>query len=417
LAVLGLAGLAAQGIAQAPPAAPPAAAAATPVRTALTVAACRQIALENQPSIAAARASLAVAVARADAVQNLRIPTLLAKDLPVRRQQSALGVTAAEGAVLQAESDAVYGVTYSYLAALYAAQARKAGGDVKRRLEDLRVLTQETLKGEERKDVLPEQLNQIDAFLKALEARGTEAAQGRSRALAALREAMGVGCDFEVVLPDRELPCPQIQLTKEQVVALALERRGEVIQAGTAERIVCLEIDAQHALCTPNARTFAAGSDIHAQPLPAGSYGTEYRPGAIGIEMPTTITGNKAARVEQARLYHERAEAVAAKARSLVALEAEDAFLRWQEKSAQARSARAAYADARKFSDQLRAKFDQSGKRAYPSLHDLLNAGLATTTLQVELLQYRFGSLIALAALERVTAGAISVDFDAPCEP
>jgi outer membrane protein TolC len=385
--------------------------------TALTVAACRQIALENQPAVAAARASLAAAATRLEAVQNLRVPTLLAHDLPIRRKQSALGLTVAQGAVLQAEGDTVYGVTYSYLAALYAAQARKLGAEVKRRLEDLRVLTQDVLKGEERRDVIPEQITQIEAFLKVLQARGLEAEQGRARALAALREAMGVGCDFEIVLPDRDLPCPAVQITKEQVVALALERRGEIVQAQTAERIVGLEIDAQQALCSPNARTFAAGSDLHYQPLPAGLYGPEYRPGGITIEMPPSMTGSKAARVEQARNLHERAEAVAAKARSLVTLEAEDAFLRWQEKSSQARTAREAYQAARKFSDALRARFDQSGSRAYPSLMDLQSAGLVATTLEVQELENRFRSLIALAALERVTAGGISVDFDTPCEP
>jgi outer membrane protein TolC len=412
LATLGLVGpVIAQQVVPATPTGTPT------VVTPLTLAACRQIALENQPAVAAARASQAAAVARAEAVQNLHVPTLLARDLPIRRKQSSLGLAVAQGAVLQAEGDTVYAVTYSYLAALYAAQARKLGGEVKRRLEDLRVLTQDALKGEERKDVIPEQLKQIEAFLKALEGRGVEATQGRARALAALREAMGVGCDFEILLPDRDLPCPQIQLTKEQVVALALERRGELVQAQTAERIVALEIDAQQALCMPSARTFAAGSDLHFQPLPAGLYGDEYRPGAITIEMPPSMAGSKASRVEQARIYHQRAEAVAAKARSLVTLEAEVAFLRWQEKSSQARIARAAYLGAQKFADALRPKFDPSGKRAYPSLADLQTAGLVATSLQVEELQDRFRSLIALAALERVTAGGISVDFDAPCAP
>src|SRR5262245_7079256 len=51
----------------------------------------RHVALERQPAIAAARASLAVAQARVHALDNLRVPSFLARDLPVRKQQAALG--------------------------------------------------------------------------------------------------------------------------------------------------------------------------------------------------------------------------------------------------------------------------------------------------------------------------------------
>src|SRR5262245_44805652 len=73
--------------ASAPPAAP-----APP----LTLEACRQIALHQQPAIAAARASLAAAVARSQALDNLHVPRCLARDLPIRRRQACLGVTIAQ---------------------------------------------------------------------------------------------------------------------------------------------------------------------------------------------------------------------------------------------------------------------------------------------------------------------------------
>jgi outer membrane protein TolC len=383
----------------------------------LTVAACRQMALEHQPAVAAARASLAAAVARSEALQRLHMPGLLSHDLRVRRQQSSLGVTVAQGSVLQAESDTLFAVNYTYLAALYARQQEKVAAEARRRLEDLKVVTQETLKAEERKDVLPEHRDLIEAYLKVVDGRSQEAIQGRARALAALREAMGVGCDFEIALPDRDLPCPQLALTKEQVVAMALERRGELLQAATAERIVGLEIDAQHAICLPSGRTFAAGSDIHARPLSPGAYGLEYHPAALSIEMPAQLAGSKQDRVEQAHLYHERAEAVVAKARQLVVLETEDAYLRWREKSVKAQNLRQAWQKSQKYSDRVRAKFDPAGKTAFPSLGEALNAGVVTTRLQIEALEAQFQSLAALAALERATAGGLCVDFDAPCTP
>jgi outer membrane protein TolC len=184
------------------------------------------------------------------------------------------------------------------------------------------------------------------------------------------------------------------------------------MQAATAEQITSLEIDAQHAILLPTGRTFAAGSDIHAQPLQAGSNGQEYKPAAVGLEMPTTLAGSKQARMEQAGHYHDRAVAVADKTRQLIALEAEDAFLRWQEKSTKARKLQQAAAESQKFSDRLRRKFDPK-QTSYPTLNDVLHAGVITTRLEIEALEGQFQALVALAALERVTAGGFCVDFDA----
>src|SRR5437763_1688118 len=47
----------------------------------LDLAACRRIALEKQPAVAAARAYLAAAAARAQAAENVHVPALLARDL------------------------------------------------------------------------------------------------------------------------------------------------------------------------------------------------------------------------------------------------------------------------------------------------------------------------------------------------
>src|SRR5436305_8067158 len=113
-------GAAAAEPAPAAEAAPPAAAAVlgTPAAAqVLDLAACRRIALENQPAVAAARATLEAALARSQAAENLHVPAFLARDLPVRRQQAALGVVIAEAGVARAEADTVYGVTYSYLSA------------------------------------------------------------------------------------------------------------------------------------------------------------------------------------------------------------------------------------------------------------------------------------------------------------
>src|SRR5947209_556097 len=59
----------------------------------LGLAECIRTALAQQPNLAAQRASLASAEASRQALEELRVPTFIARDLPIRRQQAALGVT------------------------------------------------------------------------------------------------------------------------------------------------------------------------------------------------------------------------------------------------------------------------------------------------------------------------------------
>ena len=62
----------------------------------LDLAACRALALEKQPGIAAARSTLAAAITRQQALEKLCVPTFLARDLPTRRKnRRAWVITAA----------------------------------------------------------------------------------------------------------------------------------------------------------------------------------------------------------------------------------------------------------------------------------------------------------------------------------
>jgi outer membrane protein TolC len=392
-----------------------------PARSGITLLACRQIALQQQPNIAAAQATLKAAMDRAHAVAELRTPTCLAPDLPVRRKQSALGVTINQAGLAQVEIETVYGVTYSYLAALYAAQqVRIANEEIRPRLQGLVTLVTDPaiLKG--RRDVvLAEHLNLVKSFMETLQGREEEATQGQKRALAALREAMGVDANCPIEMPQRALPCPRVEPQLSELVALSVARRPELIQANTLAEIICLEIDAQATSRRPNLRTFTSGSDIHAKAFVFGTAGgTDYKPTPLGPEMPASLAGSREARMEQARDYHQRALATAVKVRNLVALEAEDLYRRWLDRSKRAAALEVAFRESLIFSEKIKESFNPK-MPSYPNIDEVINAGLITTRLQLEWKEAHYQSLLALAALERATAGGFSVDFDtAPdCPP
>jgi outer membrane protein TolC len=373
---------------------------------------CRKIALEHQPAVAAARASLAAAAARAHAVENLHVPSFLARDLPIRRKQAALGVVVAEAGVARAEADALYGVTFSYLAALYAAEQRQVVDNALANLRHLREGVEAALAAGKTNVSKPD-LQKVDVYLLSVRGRREEAVQGEQRALSALREALGAGPDQCPLVPaGRRMPRINPPVDCGQVTALALSRRPELVQAANAAQVTGYEVDAQRARLLPNARTFAANSDLHAQPIPPGSYDEQYHPGAVAPEMPAMLTGSRCDRVEQARAYSARAFAVADKTRGLIALEAEQAYLRWREASNKLPLLDRAAVGAKEVFMDVRDKFDKGLGRI--TVDQWLSAGTLATDLRVEANRARYQQLLALAALERVTAGGFCAGLDGP---
>jgi hypothetical protein len=382
------------------------------------MASARATAVEHQPSVVAARASLAGAQLKAEAVDRIKLGALIARDVPVRKKQAALNVSIQAASVQTAECDARNAATFSYLAVLFAREQKKTVADSKVRLNDLKDLIK-TAADKGRRDVFKdEQLALVDSFLTLLEGRGEEATAGEQRALAALREALGLGPDCPIEVIGTKLPDLQTKADRDVIVQLALSRRGEIIQATTAERVFCLEVDAQGRILFSPARTFASGGDIHATPLGVGSFDPDYRPGPLAPEMSVTLTGSRHSRQEQAGVYHDRAEAVSEKTRNLIGLEAADAYLRWKQFDESAPKLDKAATGLEEYSNDLSKNKFNPDKVGYPGVDDLINAGLRTTLIRVDANLANFRRLTALANLERVSGGGFDAGFEtAATEP
>jgi outer membrane protein TolC len=185
--------------------------------------------------------------------------------------------------------------------------------------------------------------------------------------------------------------------------------------AAAAAEVGSIEIDAQHAIHGYSGRTYAAGGDIHARPVPEGNRGAEYRPEAVGPEMPTLLAGSRNDRVEQAKAYAARSHAVADKTRNLIALEAENAFFQWREASAQA----VQYRKARDLAKENAETREKEAKEDKVTRSEAIRASEINTQMRVEANEALYRLLLALASLERVTAGAVCPDFvpPAPAHP
>ncbi len=395
-----------------PPPTEPVAALAPPPAQPLHLADCLQIALEQQPALAAQRASLAAAQTQYRGLLKLPTIPLLARDLPIRRKQACMGVSVASATLDQAQWETMYAVSRTYFGVLYARAQQKVAADVVLNLKFYQERVSEIVKTGKSREWTTSTVDKITIYLRLAETRQGEATRGLERATAALREAMGVPPETPVHIAEGPLPSPpKLEIDRDQIVAMALARRGEMAEAGLAARIIELEVCAQGLTCLPTAKTFAAVVDIHAHPVPQGTSNGEYRPGATSLEMPTLFAGPRSYRVERARDLSARAAAVVDKTRNLVALDAEDAYSKWEEAARRVPQTREAAEAGRRLSKDTEADFRGAQK---VRIDDILTNVVLAAQGQAAYNEALYTQAIALAGLQRVTAGGFDAGFGQP---
>lgn len=388
---------------------PAAAAQAAPAMT-LGLSECLELAFQRQPRIAVQRASLAAAEDGVRSLDDLKVPVLLAPDLPVRRRQACLGVTAAAAGLDQVERETTYAVTRTYVTVLYAREQEQVARSIVDRLTTTRNAAKQQLDAGAR-DVSASDVNRASVYLRLAQAKVTQASQGVKRALAALKEAIGLGQDDMLEVPADRLTEPKARPNREEIMAATLARRGEIIRASIFEQVACLEVEAQSSNHHKRVETFAAGSDIHSVLVPEGTHNTDYRPGGVPPEMPTLLVGERPDRIKHAEDLHTRAVSVLDTTRGLIALEAQDAFLRWQEAAREARETRDAADAADKLAEDVNKDFT-SGLKV--KVEDVVNARVLAATARSQYNEYLYREILALVDLERISAGAFSAGLAKP---
>jgi outer membrane protein TolC len=372
--------------------------------TVLSLEECQRLALAKQPKVNAHRASLAAAQNGKHALDKLRIPASLSGQIPCRRQQAELAIGAAAAGLDRAEREAVYAVTRTYLTVVFAREQERVAKSTVERLNAIKEAAQKALDAGVR-DATAADVQRSLVYQRLAETKHIQATQGVERARIALREALGLGPECSVDIPPGNLPDVTTEPSRQAVVSAAVTRRGELLQATLAAQIAELEVGAQGTSIFQQMSTVAAGLDFHSTQVPTGSNGTEYQPGGLLPEMPTLLVGNKHERMKQARDCAARAATLVETARNLVALEAEDAFLRWQEASQQARKAREAADTGDKLADDLR-KDLAAGLKV--KVEDVIGARVLAAQARGDYNEFHYRELVALADLERATAGGFA---------
>jgi outer membrane protein TolC len=386
-----------------PPASPQAAVAPSNVPV-LSLADCLHLGRCNQPSIRAAQSSVCAAVDARRGLNDLGFFSRFSKELPYRKEQACHGIAARSANLRQVYRDVDASVARLYYAVIYARAQKKVAESIVARLRAVAANGQ-TLLG---KDGAPPDLTALSitrakGYLTMAESRVDETNRGLGRAMSALREAMGFGPELQFQIAEDVLPAAVIGIDRNQILQLAMSCRGEVEMAQQGTAVTCLEIKAQMANYRKKRLTAASGADIHANPVPTGTFGDDYKPGAIGLDFPANFVGPRDDRVRRACDVHERAEAAAEKARILVALDADDAWLKWEE----------SVAKIARFTEAVKDESDAADK-AYNALvsglnvsyRDVLEIMVMAAQSQAHLNEALYNQAVALTDIERATGGA-----------
>jgi outer membrane protein TolC len=373
------------------------------------------IAHQQHPQLGALRASMNAAMIKQRGLGEVKRTASIAApiiipDYEYRIQQSDLGIQAAMAEYGQAQHEVTYAVIRCYYTVVYAREQSKVAKDLVDQLEVNLENVKRIVSGKE--GGIPGISKNTESELVLMVGRVRNqlilAETGTDRARAALREAMGLDPTERVDVVDQALPeIMANQIKRETVIAHATTRRGEIFLARIGADVTRLEACAQWARRFDiMANTFAAGADIHTRQVPQAEREPDYKPGAIAPEMPTRLLGKRETRAATASLYADRAEEAARQARSMVGLEAEVGFSRWDQARRNVESARPVAKEAREFIARLREA--AGGKQTRETL--LINEVSANQQIAA-FNEALYDQIVALANLERITAGGVRGKF------
>ena len=363
----------------------------------------------KHPQLAALRASMNAALLKGRGLSEVkRMIGFLSPDIEFREKQSDLGLKAAMAEYDQARYEVTYAVIRCYFTVVYAREQGMVARELVEQLETNLDQVRKIVEGRSGfKGITQNTVDYLVVVISVARKQLIMAETGTDRARAALREAMGLEPGSRVDAADEVLPEINATMTRDVVIAHAVTRRGEIVLSQIGADVTRLEVCAQWAKSfSLMATTFSNAADIHARPIPGPSREPDYKPGMIGPEMPDRLLGRKATRVETAGQYAIRSQEAAKQARSLLGLEAEMAYTRWVQAVENVKVSRSAAKSGRALIDRLR---EAAG--GAPSEKEAVTAEVASAQAFAAFNEALHDQIVALADLERITAGGVRVNF------
>ncbi|MEZ6140880.1 MAG: TolC family protein [Zavarzinella sp.] len=369
-----------------------------------------RVGVSRHPQIRAMNASYNAALTKHYGLEeSASRGAFLLPDMKYRKTQSEMALLAAQAELRQAEFEVTFGVIRSYYTVVYAKQQAKVAADL---VEQLEVYLEQVRKIVNSKNggirgITKDTEDKLVIIISEAKGKYFDAVTGVKKSQALLREAMGYGNEIAVDAADELLPAVEADLTKEVILGHALNRRGEIVLSRIGADVSRLEICAQWSRrLSIYMTTYANAGDIHARSVPLTTRDPEYKPGGFNPEMPDRLIGSRETRTNTAKFYADRAQAVADQAKNLIILETDVAFTRWEDANKKV----ALFKDASKAAKEMISRQREAAGGTLTK-EDLLTNEIAATKAFASYNEALFEQIIALANLERVTSGGVSINF------
>lgn len=372
----------------------------------LTLEQCLTTAMENQPRIKAAMASLRAAEAARQGIHSIRGLARLSAELKIRQKQADHGLDVARAVLDQETEDTRYAVRRAYMTAVYAGIQKDRLSKLAQSLDGSRLekgLVGLVLEGtfgvgtrlrmarvKARNNLAVAQVGQLKARFLLLEEMGGKTAIG-----------------FLPDPADQALPKPVFSVTLQEFETLVGEYRGERLLAREGREIAALEVEAQRRALPFKLinSSFMSFSGNNAPPVPTPERGGEYRPGAINLEMPANFGGPKKHRISRAEALADRAVLTELTARNLTNLEARVIYLTFRETERRIQANKAAIGEARMI-------FRRATQPPMSYLDGMLLGDSIELLIEYEELRLK-RALLAIEMM-RETCGALDIPFIQP---
>ncbi len=382
----------------------------------LSLGQCIALTLERNPGLRALQESQQATGVGLQGLNSVgRLGSLFSRDLAIRKEQANRGVRASAAYVQKKHNELVNDVTRLYYTVVYAHQQSLIAEDVVAQIELLVDVARKLLEAADQRGMTKAKLDLMKIGLSKARGLLEKARSGEERAYAGLRMLMAVqDGSFPFRVMDKELPVmkQQILLTQEQVVKEALCNRPELALLAAGADAFRLEVFAQGKVpFTRAVPTLASGADIHSSILPSGNRDPlqDYRPEPIAPEMPPQVVGSRAVRVERAMAFSRRADFAFEDTRNLLIFEAEYTFQVFELCRKNVEEGKRKFEVGKDLMDQTREAVDKDPKD-YPR-EMIVQGYVQAMEAQSDYVESVFQYLLALAALERVTAGGVRPTF------
>jgi outer membrane protein TolC len=232
-------------------------------------------------------------------------------------------------------------------------------------------------------------------------------ARSYERAYAALKLAMGFEQSFDFMIVDRGLGFSPVEFSSDEVIAAALARRPEIVQARLGMQAAAWQRRGAQAEYAPDVVAFASFSTISDDASFPNPNDSEEWSAGVGASLPLFVGGRRTAQVRQAHFTQAQARDRYNQARQFVTQEAQDAYLEYREMLERSQAALEAANDAEQALSDLNRRYQSNlGADLDFSKHfeDELTTSFLTVASWTRYYQALYGHQLALARLQLVTA-------------